>query len=109
LSSNKTPNLVTLHHQNRESDGSDGTMAKIKPSRNHLHSAVSVLIPLRLPPDFVIPADPDSEDGDRSQSQDASDKWSECFQALHQVPGLVYIKCGRLVEDPMMATFFMGS
>jgi hypothetical protein len=72
---------------------------------SRLASAVTVLFRARLPPDFVTP----NWDQDTPESQEIDNKWTRCFKALSQVHDFVYLKCGRRVEDPASATFFISA
>jgi hypothetical protein len=71
---------------------------------SRLAYAASAFFRVRLPPDFVIPA----SGIDSTESQDTDDTWARCFQALRQVRDFLYIRCGRLVEDPTSAILFIG-
>jgi hypothetical protein len=59
--------------------------------------------------DIPDPASEDDDIPDPSSEDDDKPEWTKCFKALDQVPGYCYTQCGRLVDDPAMAIFFISS
>ncbi|KAL2021902.1 hypothetical protein VTK56DRAFT_6497 [Thermocarpiscus australiensis] len=78
-------------------------MAKTKIT-SRLPFCATVFMRLRLPPDFDIPGSEQDV-----ESPKINEKYTRCFQALRQVHDFHYIKCARLVEDPLTAIVFVSA